>query len=288
MQTEDYVLKWKDSAGMALWSVVAINMLKVIMFVFPIIVLSTQINDYFEYGISPFGDVTDTYDIVRVGSIVLCVLSLVGFICYARAMKRFVGAQVFWKDERPIRQARSGIVLLAVSLALGLAVAVSMGFSLALMVVFVCMWVADIIAYCIIKDGFSQLGGNAHYDDKAQKGFRDLGSAANFSIISKVTPLIAFAFFMILAILFYTMATSAPASHQADAFDVMGYAEQAYSNAETMYSAMRSIGTVGGIIMLASFCVMALLEVVVIFLSINGWICLRKGGLTAKGTVSSK
>ncbi len=43
MQIEDYAPKWKVSTSMALWSVVAINILKVITLVYPVCAFSAHI-----------------------------------------------------------------------------------------------------------------------------------------------------------------------------------------------------------------------------------------------------
>ena len=286
MQIEDYAPKWKVSTSMALWSVVANNILKVITLVYPVCAFSAQIRDFLEYGSSPFDSAEEMFSSIITVIIVVEALSLLAFVSYAHAMSRFASSQVFWKDERPIRQARSGIVLLTITLAVGILVAIANGFSIALLVVFVCTWVIDIIAYLIIKDGFSQLSQSPHFDAKAQRGASDLKSAANFSIISMVTPFIAGAILVILAVMIYA-AASAP-SYQAETYDPFGYMEQSAEKAKGIYEATRTMGMLTALFSAISLFVMALFEILVIFLSINGWKNIHKGKLVGSTSNSSK
>ena len=280
MQTEDYVPKWKDSTSKALWSVVAINVLKVTALVYPLCVLFTQIYDIVEYSSSPFDSLEEMYGSITSVVYTLGTLSLLAFIIYAYAVKRFACSQVFWKDKRPIRQARSGIVILTISLAIGLLVAIAKGFSLALMVIFVCTWVMDIIAYYITKDGFQQLSQSPHFDAKAQRGAGDLKSAAKFRIISMVIPLIAAAILILFAVILYSVVNSAPPSYQTDMLDPFSLGQTA-QNANNIYEATRTLGGLAALLSIISLAAMALLEILVIFLSINGWIGLHKGSLTS-------
>jgi len=280
MQTEDYVPKWKDSTSMALWSVVAFNILKVTMIVYPFCAFPARIYNIVENSSSPLNSVEEVFGSITTVIIVLEVLSLLALVSYTYAMGRFACSQVFWKDKRPIRQARSGIVLLAISLVIGIFVVIAKGFSLALLAVLVCTWVIDIIAYHIIKDGFLQLSQSPHFDAKAQRGASDLKSAANFSIMYMVTPFVAFAILALFAVIIFGIVSSAPSSYQADSLDPFDYLGQTAGNAKNIYEATRTIGELAVLLSILSFGAMALLEILTIFFSINGWIGFHKGSLT--------
>lgn len=281
MTYEEYAPQWNNATNTAFWSCVAICVVAVITFAYSIIGPITSFDQVFHPS-SPIDVLEQMFWPVIAIILFLRLLSLAAYGSYFFALTQFTEAQVSWRDERPVRQVRSGVAMLALSLAIGIAVAAFGGASLSMIVVFICTWVCDIAAYFIIRDGFADMSQSERYDEEARRGAQLLRESASCNIRLMLTPLIAVGFIAFLAFFFLTFSrTSTPATND----DIYGrMAETAYSYSDTysqIEETMKVFAALSGII-----CVIALVSMLVFGIcawikSILGWSHLRKGGVTS-------
>lgn len=271
---------WKASTRVTLWSVVAIGVMSLLSILAPVLGGWSLFGAYQDYSSFSGSD-----DSMKTGVIILFVvrfLLLFGYAGYVWGLTRFVDAQTDWRDQRPVRQVRSGVILLSVSIVMGLLVALQEGISLNLFLAIVCGWVIDLVALIIMKDGFRQMRYSENYLPEMQRGARNLQSAATFNIALLLTPLFVYLAIVLFGLLIYTMAmssTTRTVTHYSSTGAVETYTQQIGSMASNLEGASQAIASVTTIFLAIGLVLGLLFMLLSLLLPIVGWYRMMKGGL---------
>ena len=272
--------EWKDASRVALWSVVVMGVMGCLSLVAPLFSLWDGIDTLVDNS-----SFTASDDALKVSTIIVFVvrfLMLFGYAGYVWALTRFTGAQADWRDERPVRQVRSGVLLLSVSVVMGLAVALLEGISLDMFVVIVCGWVFDIVALTVMKDGFRQMCFSERYAEQTRRGAHNLQSAASYNITLLLVPIFVFAFVTFFALIIYSIGLT-PSTHTVTHISSSGhvehYVEQIGSLEQNLESATKSIMAIAGSAAIIGFLMAVVFQVLAVVFPILGWNRIMNGGI---------